>query len=114
MRVGFRGDQCQISKTLNASKQVGFGEAGAEMISASLRGNTSIAQINGVGVASRTFGGNFNTGKVIQGFFGYCDIRNFTDLTEVLQADVVKVVNACAKQVIRPLAMHLLLVMPSR
>jgi hypothetical protein len=35
-------------------------------------------------------------------------------LTEVLQADVVKVVNACAKQVIRPLAMQLLLVMPSR
>mmetsp|Transcript_10302 Transcript_10302/g.16085 ORF Transcript_10302/g.16085 Transcript_10302/m.16085 type:complete len:327 (-) Transcript_10302:137-1117(-) len=29
-------------------------------------------------------------------FFGFCDIRNFTDLTEVLQADVVKVVNDVA------------------
>ena len=34
-----------------------------------------------------------NTGTIINAFFGFCDIRNFTDLTEVLQADVVKVVN---------------------
>ncbi|EKX47908.1 hypothetical protein GUITHDRAFT_69232 [Guillardia theta CCMP2712] len=61
--------------------QLGFGEAGARVISRSLRSGSMC----GVDVN--------NTGTIINAFFGFCDIRNFTDLTEVLQADVVKVVN---------------------
>lgn len=39
------------------------------------------------------------SGTVVTAFFGFCDIRNFTDFTEVLQADVVKVVNGIAEHV---------------
>jgi len=35
-------------------------------------------------------------GKVVHAIFGFCDIRNFTDCTEVLQVDVVKLVNGVA------------------
>jgi len=35
-------------------------------------------------------------GHITKAIFGFCDIRNFTDLTEVLQADVTKVVNSVA------------------
>jgi len=64
--------------------QVGFGEAGAKIITANLSD------------------GNIDTnipGTVVTAFFGFCDIRNFTDFTEVLQADVVKVVNGIAEHV---------------
>lgn len=35
-------------------------------------------------------------GKVMHGLFGFCDVRNFTTLTEVLQGDVVRVINGIA------------------
>ena len=38
-------------------------------------------------------------GRVVQAFFGFCDIRSFTDLTEILQADVVRVANSVARHV---------------
>ncbi|EKX53110.1 hypothetical protein GUITHDRAFT_50110, partial [Guillardia theta CCMP2712] len=64
--------------------QLGFGEAGARVISRCLR--------NGI-VALDTH----SPGVIVHAFFGFCDIRNFTDLTEVLQADVVQVVNGVGK-----------------
>lgn len=50
---------------------VGFGEAGGEIIAANL-----------------TSGGDLNPmlpGRKIVAIFGFCDIREFTDTTEVLQ-----------------------------
>ena len=35
-------------------------------------------------------------GKKILAVFGFCDIRNFTDATEVLQVDVMVFVNEIA------------------
>mmetsp|Transcript_56385 Transcript_56385/g.115350 ORF Transcript_56385/g.115350 Transcript_56385/m.115350 type:complete len:901 (+) Transcript_56385:199-2901(+) len=61
--------------------QLAFGEAGASII----RDNSSGGVLN-----------QNMTGKVIQGIFGFCDVRNFTTLTEVLQGDVVKIVNGIA------------------
>lgn len=40
-----------------------------------------------------------DVGRVVQAFFGFCDIRYFTDLTEILQADVVRVANSVARHV---------------
>jgi len=39
------------------------------------------------------------SGKLVHAIFGFCDIRNFTDCTEVLQADIVKLVNGVARHV---------------
>ena len=39
------------------------------------------------------------TGKLVHAIFGFCDIRNFTDCTEVLRADIVKLVNGVARHV---------------
>ena len=36
-------------------------------------------------------------GKKILAIFGFCDIRNFTDATEVLQEDVMVFVNEIAE-----------------
>ena len=36
-------------------------------------------------------------GKKIMGIFGFCDIRNFTDATEILQAHVMIFVNEIAE-----------------
>ena len=36
-------------------------------------------------------------GKKIIGIFGFCDIRNFTDATEVLQEEVMLFVNEIAE-----------------
>ena len=38
-------------------------------------------------------------GEIVQAIFGFCDIRNFTDCTEVLHADIVRLVNAVAVHV---------------
>ena len=35
-------------------------------------------------------------GRKIMAIFGFCDIRNFTDATEVLQTGVMKFVNEIA------------------
>jgi class 3 adenylate cyclase len=63
---------------LGALLQMGLGEAGAKIIRTSLKDNGLDVNV---------------AGKIVQAIFGFCDIRNFTDCTEVLQAEVVKLVN---------------------
>jgi hypothetical protein len=58
---------------------LGFGEAGSKIIA------TNIGS-----------GGDLNpmlAGQKVQAIFGFCDIRNFTDSTEVLQTNVMLFVN---------------------
>lgn len=64
---------------LSSLLQMGFGEAGAQIIASSLDPENDL-DIDAVG-------------KRVHAFFGFCDIRNFTDCTEVLQEEVVKLVN---------------------
>ncbi len=62
---------------------LGFGDAGAEIIAENMRN-----------------GGALNPmvpGKKMCAIFGFCDIRNFTDATEVLQEDVMEFVNSIAR-----------------
>ena len=64
---------------IGALLQVGFGEAGTEII----RQNMG-------------HGGNLNpliAGRKMTGIFGFCDIRQFTDATECLQEEVMVFVN---------------------
>ena len=61
---------------------VGFGDAGAEVIANNIRS-----------------GGDLNPmipGNKVVAVFGFCDIRNFTDTTEVLQEDIMEFVNTIA------------------
>ncbi|CAD8047499.1 unnamed protein product [Paramecium sonneborni] len=62
---------------------VGFGEAGSEIIAENIK--------KGGGVDPMI------PGKKIMAIFGFCDIRNFTDATEVLQQDVMVFVNEIAE-----------------
>jgi len=64
--------------------QLGFGEAGAKIITGNMKNGRIDATL---------------PGKVTQAIFGFCDIRNFTDCTEILQGDVVKLVNGVAAYV---------------
>lgn len=44
-------------------------------------------------------GGDLNPmvpGNKVMAIFGFCDIRNFTDTTEVLQEDIMEFVNTIA------------------
>jgi class 3 adenylate cyclase len=59
---------------------VGLGEAGSELINCYLNKETDILNI-----ANET-----------EAIFGFCDIRNFTDATEVLQEEVMVFVNTIA------------------
>lgn len=64
---------------------IGFGEAGSKIIA------DNIAQ-----------GGDLSlegSGNKIHAIFGFCDIRNFTDTTEVLQTEVMVFVNQVAEVV---------------
>jgi len=56
------------------SEQITFGEAGAKIIRANMRNGKLDATV---------------PGKFVQAFFGFCDIRNFSDCTETLQQEVV-------------------------
>ena len=61
---------------------VGFGDAGAEVIGNNMQS-----------------GGDLNAlvpGRRVAAIFGFCDIRQFTDATEVLQEDVMEFVNTIA------------------
>jgi class 3 adenylate cyclase len=63
---------------------IGFGEAGVEIISRNLRQGH----------------GEFNPvakGKKINAIFGFCDIRNFTDLCEVLRQETMVFTNKVAE-----------------
>ena len=71
---------------------VGFGDAGAEVIADNMRS-----------------GGDLDPmvpGRRVCAVFGFCDIRRFTDATEVLQEDVMEFVNAIAALVHREVALH--------
>ncbi|CAD8192818.1 unnamed protein product [Paramecium pentaurelia] len=62
---------------------VGFGEAGSEIIAENIRKGGSVDPMI--------------PGKKILAIFGFCDIRNFTDATEVLQQGVMLFVNEIAE-----------------
>lgn len=62
---------------------VGFGEAGTDLIARNIE---NCGQLNVM-----------IPGKKIMGIFGFCDIRNFTDATEVLEAKVMVFVNEIAE-----------------
>lgn len=65
---------------ISALLALGFGEAGSEIIAKNMEGP----------------GGDVNPmipGIKMVGIFGFCDIRNFTDSTEILQEKVMMFVN---------------------
>merc|ERR1719253_1402981 len=63
---------------------LGFGEAGAEVIGQTMAGSGS-SQLDAM-----------IPGTKVDAIFGFCDIRNFTDATEVLQDQVMLFVNRIA------------------
>jgi len=65
--------------------RVGFGEAGAEIISRNL-------DLSGDGTSMNLFG----KGQKLYSIFAFCDVRNFTDTTECLQEEVMLFVNRIA------------------
>ena len=68
---------------IGALLAVGFGEAGSEIIASNM-----------------SQGGDVDPmlpGKKMMAIFGFCDIRNFTDATEVLQQGVMVFVNEIAE-----------------
>mmetsp|Transcript_2370 Transcript_2370/g.8710 ORF Transcript_2370/g.8710 Transcript_2370/m.8710 type:complete len:629 (+) Transcript_2370:185-2071(+) len=71
---------------------VGFGDAGAEIIAENMRN-----------------GGELNPmvpGRKMVAIFGFCDIRQFTDTTEVLQESIMEYVNSIANIVHMEVALH--------
>ena len=64
---------------IGALLALGFGEAGSQIIAQNIKGSGSVNPII--------------PGQKIMGIFGFCDIRNFTDATEVLQEGVMVFVN---------------------
>ncbi len=62
---------------------IGFGEAGTDIISKVIQ-DTSCINV-------------MIQGQKVMAIFGFCDIRNFTDATEVLEADVMVFVNEIAE-----------------
>merc|ERR1719487_3170674 len=63
---------------------LGFGEAGATIIGQNMKGSDS-SSINPM-----------IPGRKMEAIFGFCDIRNFTDTTEILQDGVMNFVNQIA------------------
>eukprot|EP00898_Chlorokybus_atmophyticus_P006946 jgi/Chlat1/7252/Chrsp58S06894 len=71
---------------------IGFGDAGAEIVGENMKN-----------------GGDLNPmvpGKKMVAIFGFCDIRQFTDTTEVLQADIMEFVNSIARIVHMEVHLH--------
>lgn len=62
---------------------ISFGEAGAEVIVQNIKTTGAINPII--------------PGKRIDGIYGFCDIRSFTDITEILQEEVMAFVNSMAQ-----------------
>lgn len=73
----------EIIVKIGALLAIGFGEAGSNIISANINNANAINPII--------------PGEKILGIFGFCDIRSFTDATEVLQEDVMIFVNEIAE-----------------
>jgi class 3 adenylate cyclase len=67
---------------IGALLAVGFGEAGSEIIAKNIENHGAVNAVL--------------SGKKIVAIFGFCDIRNFTDATEVLQTKVMNFVNEIA------------------
>ncbi|KAH8740109.1 membrane associated adenylyl cyclase with 6 transmembrane regions and an adenylyl cyclase domain [Cryptosporidium ryanae] len=67
---------------LGALLAVGLGSAGANIIVQNLKDNKIVVKL---------------PGKKVFGIFGFCDIRNFTDITEILGEDVMPFVNQIAE-----------------
>merc|ERR1719433_2475219 len=63
---------------------LGFGEAGAGIIGQNMKGGDTSA-LNAM-----------IPGRRVEAIFGFCNIRNFTDATEVLQDQVMVFVNSIA------------------
>ena len=80
--TGETGELIKSMKKLGNLIQVGFGEAGAEIVSQNLR-----------------YGSLFTVfpGKNMQAIFSFCDIRDFTSATEILRHDVMFFVNYVAE-----------------
>lgn len=72
----------KIIVNIGALLAIGFGEAGSEIIA------TNMAKSGSVDPMLK--------GKKIYGVFGFCDIRNFTDATEILKKEVMEFVNDIA------------------
>lgn len=71
---------------------LGFGDAGAEIISENMKN-----------------GGDLDPmvpGRKMVAIFGFCDIRQFTDSTEVLQEGIMEYVNTIGKIVHQEVALH--------
>jgi hypothetical protein len=75
----------QTLSKISALLALGFGEAGAEIISKNI-GNTVDVDMDPT-----------IEGKKVMCIYGFCDIRNFTDSTEVLQEKVMIFVNEIAE-----------------
>lgn len=72
----------EIIVKIGALLAIGFGEAGSNIISANINNSNAINPII--------------PGEKILAIYGFCDIRNFTDATEVLQENVMIFVNEIA------------------
>ena len=68
---------------IGALLALGFGEAGSEIIAQNMSKSGEVDPMI--------------PGKKIVAIFGFCDIRNFTDATEILQEDVMVFVNEIAE-----------------
>lgn len=62
---------------------VGFGDAGAQIIAENMKKAGGINPMV--------------PGRKMIAIFGFCDIRQFTDTTEVLQEEIMEFVNAIAQ-----------------
>ena len=71
---------------------VGFGDAGSEIIAENMKRGGAIDPMI--------------PGKKVIAIFGFCDIRQFTDTTEVLQEDIMEFVNTIAKIVHMEVHVH--------
>lgn len=78
---------------ISALLALSFGEAGSHIIAENLRQG---GQLNSMLAGKRT-----------TAIFGFCDVRNFTDVTEVLQEDVMVFVNEIAEIVHHVVDAHL-------
>jgi len=79
-------------KKIGGLLQVGFGEAGAEIIASNMNGTGQLDPMI--------------PGRKIQAIFGFCDIRNFMKTTEILSEEVMMYVNEIASIVHTQVSLH--------
>lgn len=71
---------------------IGFGEAGAEIIANNIKSGGAINPML--------------PGRRMRAIFGFCDIRDFTSATEILQEDIMEFVNCIASVVHEEVSFH--------